>query len=79
MMNLAQQMEMKRLTPCMWSLLHHCGRMHPLKAQIGGYVRSANILARRGFISIERGRDGHTARLTEAGHEAVRHAGYRTA
>jgi hypothetical protein len=38
----------------------------------GPWMRSANILVRRGFIEIERRRDGfHDVQLTEAGREAL--------
>ena len=71
-MTLAQHMEVKRMTAVMWAILH-CARTLPeSEPWLGGHmVRSANILARRGFIKIQRHPRGYSIRLTPAGAEAL--------
>jgi hypothetical protein len=54
-------------------VLHVASRPIEEERSIGGpAVRSANILARRGFITMQRQPGGwHSAQLTEAGAEAL--------
>ena len=68
----AQQMEVRRFTYSMWTMLKHARKMHPSEAEIGGpYMRTARILERRGFLSVTGTPKRYSARLTEAGQEAL--------
>jgi hypothetical protein len=68
----AQEMEMRRLTSSMWALLRYAGKMHPSDAEVfGGFMRSARILERRGFLVVVGKSKARSVRLTEAGLEAV--------
>jgi hypothetical protein len=71
-MTRVQELELKRLTPKMWAVLEYVARMEPSVAPVAGMaIRSARILARRGFLSLNRHDRGHDASLTDAGREAV--------
>ena len=71
-MTLAQEMEMRRLTPGMWFLLHYAGKMHPTGAEVfGGVLRSARILERRGFLTVVGRPKARSVHLTDAGREAL--------
>jgi hypothetical protein len=65
------------LTRTMMSLLGYAHRCPDGAAEIGGnagYVRSANILARRGLLTIRKLQHGwHAIELTAAGREAYTH------
>jgi hypothetical protein len=63
----------------MWSVLYVARRPPEEERWIGGpTLRSANILARRGFITMQRQPGGwYSVRLTEAGAEALNQHEYR--
>jgi hypothetical protein len=69
----AQKLEMKRFAHSMWTLLRYAAKMEAHGADIGGkWARTANILARRGFLIIGQADNGwRTVRLTDAGREAA--------
>jgi hypothetical protein len=63
----AQQMEVRRFTYSMWTMLEHARKMHPSEAEIGGpYMRTARILERRGFLF----RDRHAKTLQRPPHRS---------
>ena len=65
-----QKLEMERMTPVMWSILK-IATLDDYAVPLP-HVRSALILARRGFISIRKDDDGAIIpALTEAGREAL--------
>jgi hypothetical protein len=71
-MTRAQEMETKRFTQSMWTMLRYAKKMHPFTAEVGGpFMRTATILERRGFLTMARKRKGCNIALTEAGHEAL--------
>jgi hypothetical protein len=67
-----EKRELKRVTPNMWTLLRYAERLDG-QAEIGGpWVRTANILARRGFCTLRKLELGwHAIALTDAGREAL--------
>jgi hypothetical protein len=68
-----QRINVKRLTPNMWSALEYAAK-HDGGVEVGGasWMRSINILARRGFCTVQRvGNGWHLMKLTEAGREAL--------
>jgi hypothetical protein len=70
----AQELEMRRFTASMWSLLRYAARMQPHAAIGGSRLQTANLLQRHGFVIVMRARDyggGHQLTLTSAGHEAL--------
>jgi DNA-binding MarR family transcriptional regulator len=69
----AQKMELKRMTPKMWSVLRYVYVMQkdPGASLYGETLRSARTLERRGFLTISRRDRSHFAKLTEAGYEAM--------
>jgi hypothetical protein len=62
------------MTHIMWMILRHAQQMQGVDCWVAGpMVRSANILARRGFLEIRRRKRGmHDIWLTEAGFEALK-------
>jgi hypothetical protein len=73
-MTLAQEQEIKRLTPLMWTLIRYCAKAYPSDCDVfGNALKSARFLERRGFVQIARtSRRCHRARLTDAGLEVSR-------
>jgi hypothetical protein len=69
----AQRKEVARMTSTMWSVLYVARRPPKEERWIGGpTVRSANILAERGFITMQRKPGGlYSVRLTDAGTQAL--------
>jgi hypothetical protein len=67
----AQEMEVKRMSPTMWSILVSAEKAGGI--EIGGpHTRSARFLERRHFVEMRKKRNGwHTVKLTDAGREAV--------
>jgi hypothetical protein len=67
----AQEVEVKRMSPTMWSIL--VGAEKAGGIEIGGpHTRSARFLERRHFVEMRQKRNGwHTVKLTDAGREAV--------
>jgi hypothetical protein len=76
----AQQRELKRLTPLMWTILGYAKRCSPpvddVVPAVGGVMlRASRILERRGFITVHpptRPGGWHVIELTEAGYEAMK-------
>jgi hypothetical protein len=73
-MDKARHEEVKRLTHTMWSALRYAGRLDG-NAEVGGnagWMRSVNVLVRRGFCTLQPIADGyHRMKLTKAGFEAL--------
>jgi hypothetical protein len=69
----SQHRELRRLTANMWSLLRYAAARDGEPKEIGGpWMRTANILHRRGFVTLhKRGNGWHSIELTPAGREAV--------
>jgi hypothetical protein len=72
----AQQMEMRRFTANMRSLLDYAGKHHPHEVEIGGrsWMRTVRLMERRGFVTLigpARDRGFHKIKLTAAGLEAL--------
>jgi hypothetical protein len=86
-MTRVQQLEVRRFTKNMWSMLRYAGEKHPrpvysadipgARGTRGSWTPTANILASRGFLTLERSHSSRSpqawdhARLTDAGLEAV--------
>jgi hypothetical protein len=72
-----QTLELRRLTRNMWELLHHVDAHEPRGVDVlfGTWLRTARILARRGFLSEPQRQAGgfYSTHLTDAGREAVHH------
>jgi hypothetical protein len=70
-MTRAQELEMRRLTQPMWQLLRYA-KDSSQEAGCPVSLRTGQILARRGFLTIKSDGGGYySVDLTEAGHEAL--------
>jgi hypothetical protein len=72
-MTRVQQLEVRRFTKNMWSMLRSAGMTYPRPVDFCDIYskRTANILQRRGFLTVEYSRGYYHARLTDAGLEVI--------